>query len=205
MLEIENYSVTFKKEMFLSADNLALESGRKFNLLGRNGSGKSIFLKSIHGTFTAYKGSIKIKERTPLFYKKRKKTIFIESIPRILPEETVWRNITLPFHKITIRQKQKITDLCNNVGLSELIGLKAKLISFSAAKFIELIRAAVQLPHILLLDDMDTYFDEINLVKALDVCEYALNNGATIIATSTAKLENFDYYYRIVEKKMVKL
>jgi len=43
------------------------------------------------------------------------------------------------------------------------------------------------------------------MIAALKICNFAMNNGASIIATSKRKLDNFDVYYRIQDNKVVKL
>ena len=42
MIEIENLSLTMKKQIILSDINLTFEKGKIHGLIGRNGSGKSL-------------------------------------------------------------------------------------------------------------------------------------------------------------------
>ena len=203
MLKIENFTLSFENERFMLIDDILFAGGKKINLFADNSSGKTLLLKSIHGDFTKFEGSILIKEKPPLFYKKRKKTILVENQVHLLMNESVWKNITLPLENISSRQKQKITDLCAITGLSEKIGTKVNKLSFSSQKFVELIRAVIQLPYLILIDDMDNFFDGKNLLKALDVCEYALNSGSSLLATSKNKMEHFDITCRVQDKRVV--
>lgn len=203
MLKIENFALCFKNERFMLIDEVLFASGKKINLFADNSSGKTLLLKSIHGDFTKFEGSILIKEKPPLFYKKRKKTILVENHTHLLMNESVWKNIVLPLENISSRQKQKITDLCTIVGLSEKIGTKVNKLPFSSQKFVELIRAVIQLPYLILIDDMDNFFDGKNLLKALDICEYALNSGSSLLATSKNKMEHFDITCRVQDKRVV--
>ena len=205
MLRIENFTLrSFNKEIF-SIDTFPVENKSLVNIFGNNDCGKSLLLKSIHGEYTDYEGRILIEERPPIFYKKRKKSILIESNPHLLENETVWKNITIPLLKISSFQKTKIMEFCKIAGLGEIFNDKIDLLPFSSTKFIELIRAAIQLPYLILLDDLDNYFDEINLMKSNLIFDYCLKNGTTIISTSKRRLDNFSISSRIQNGKMVVL
>ena len=205
MLNINNYSLICNKKVFISIEQLQIVGGSKVNIFANNDTGKSLFLRSVHGDYRKYKGEIKIKEKSAKFYLKRKKTILLESLPHILPQETVWKNIVLPLPTVSLRQKQKITDLCNIAGLTDKITFKGRNVSYSALKFIELIRAVVQLPYLILLDDFDTFFDRGNYLKALKIFDYVLDNGAIVLATSREKLNSFDEFYSIRSNEMEKV
>lgn len=49
MIEIENLSLTMKKQIILSDINLTFEKGKIHGLIGRNGSGKTMLMKCILG------------------------------------------------------------------------------------------------------------------------------------------------------------
>ena len=205
MLRFENFVLNSNKKILFTIENLNWEDGKKILIFANNNSGKSLLLKSIHRDYFSFKGNIKIKEKSHLFYKKKKTTILIESIPYLLPEESIWKNIILPIPKVTTRLKQKIKEFCSIAGFNDKISHKAKNVSYSEKKFIELIRAVIQLPYLILLDDFDNYFDSINLKKAHEICNFAVNNGSTVVVTSKTRLENFDNIYRIQNKKVVQL
>ena len=44
MIEIENLSLTMKKQIILSDINLTFEKGKIHGLIGRNGSGKTMLM-----------------------------------------------------------------------------------------------------------------------------------------------------------------
>lgn len=205
MLKIEGFSLSRENEKFMLINEMLIGSGTRVNIFGNNDSGKSLFLRSIHGEYQDFGGQILIKDKPALFYKKKKKTILIDNTSHLLINESVWKNIIIPLPKITVRQKQKILELCMTSQLGDKIGNKVRNLSFSSKKFIELIRAVIQLPQIILIDDLDNYFDDKNLVIALEICNFAINSGASLIATSNRKLDNFDTHYRIQDSKVVKL
>jgi hypothetical protein len=77
--------------------------------------------------------------------------------------------------------------------------------SSSTLKMVELIRAAIQLPYIILIDDLDMYFDDIKLNQMMGIFEYATNNGSCILATTKQRLDNFELNFRIQKGILVKL
>ena len=205
MLNITGYSLFSNKKEIITIDELKTTEGNKINLISGNDLGKTLFLKSLHGEYRKFKGEVKIREKSAKYLLKRKKTILLSGAPHIIPQTSVWNNIVLPFSKISQRQKQKITDLVKMTSLSDKTTLKAKNLSYSSLKFIELIRAVVQMPYLILLDDFDTYFDRQNRSVALKICEYALDNGAILLASSRERLEGFDEFYRIINNRLEKL
>ena len=205
MLKIEGFSLSRENNKFMLINEMLIGSGMRVNIFGNNDTGKSLFLRSVHGDHHDFGGQILIKDKPLLFYKKKKKTILLDNTSHLLLNESVWKNIIIPLPKVTVRQKQKILELCTISQLGDKIGSKVKTLSFSSKKFIELIRAVIQLPQIILIDDLENYFDDKNLIKALEICNFALNSGTSLIATSKIKLDNFDTHYRIQNNKVVKL
>lgn len=57
-IEIKNVSKNFGKTEILKNLNLVFESGKIYGLIGRNGTGKSVFLKMICGFYEPTKGEI---------------------------------------------------------------------------------------------------------------------------------------------------
>jgi len=70
---------------------------------------------------------------------------------------------------------------------------------------LELIRAVIQLPYIILIDDIDSYFDEVKLKKAFEILDYATNNGSCVLITNRRKLDHIEHNFRIQKGKLVKL
>ncbi len=205
MLKIEGFSLSRENEKFMLINELLIGSGMRVNIFGNNDTGKSLFLRSLHGDYHDFGGQILIKDKPLLFYKKKKRTILLDNTSHLLMNESVWKNIIIPLPKVTVRQKQKILELCMISQLGDKIGSKVKALSFSSKKFIELIRAVIQIPQIILIDDLENYFYDKNMIKALEICNFALNSGTSLIVTSKRKLDNFDTHYRIQNNKVVKL
>lgn len=205
MLKIEGFSLSRNNEKFMLINQMLIGSSMKVDIFGNNDTGRSMLLRSIHGDHFDFDGQITIKDKPTSFFKKKKRSILIDDNSHLLPNDSVWNNVTIPLAKVTARQKQKILEFCAIAQLGDKMGTKVKLLSSSSRKFIELIRAVIQLPQLILIDDLENFFDDKNLLVASDICNYALNSGTTLIATSKYKLDNFDVHYRIQNSKVVKL
>lgn len=205
MLKFENFTINLESRHLFTIHNMVIGSGEMVNIAGNNATGKTLLLKSIHGEYSKYLGSVMIKENNPIFSRKKRETLMLEITPHILHTESVWKNLVLPLTKITPRVRQKLTELCEIANLNDKISRKSETLSYSEIKYLELIRAVIQLPKLILIDDLDNFFDELHHTKALKILEYAKNSGTCVIVTSKKKMEGFDENYRIYGMKMVKI
>jgi ABC-type transport system involved in cytochrome c biogenesis ATPase subunit len=205
MIEFENFRLEADKEPLLSLPNTRFDTGKKILVWGNNGIGKTLLLKTLHGDYNQYAGTIHFTTPSSILKPKKKKqrqSIYMELIPSLLDNESVWKNLTLPFPKLTPYQKHKLQEMCQNVGIHDKISQKIYKLPFSAKKFVELIRTTVQAPQLICIDDFDCYFDEIHYMQAVEILRFATNSGSTVLATSKSKLNGFDEVYRIHNKEM---
>ncbi len=205
MLKILYFGITLDDQRIIATDKIEIGNGVSMLLFGDNSTGKSLLLQAINGDLKNYDGDILIKEKPPIFYKKRKKSILLENTLHILDQETIWKNILIPLPKISSRIQKKVVDLCDIANLKNIRTRKAKQLSFSQKKILEIIRAVIQIPYLILIDDLDNYFDLKKRNKALQILAYAIDNGSSVVATSKTKLDGFQEYFRIQNKKVMKL
>lgn len=205
MLKIENLELIHNRDTFLRINKLELNAGDKALICGDNLSGKSYLTQTLHGLNKSYSGDIMIKGKIIILYKRRKKTLLVEHTPSVLSDQTLWKNLNLPLSGITARQKQKMHDFCEIFSMRDMIKKPVKYLSFSQIKALELIRAVIQLPYLVILDDYDSYFDDKMRIKAVEILDYALSNGSAILATSRKRLEEFNSCFKIQERELVKL
>ncbi len=205
MLKIEELILTKEHKTFIHIEELEINAGDKALIFGNNNSGKTYLTETIHGINTKYSGNILIKGKKIVLYKRKKKSLLIRNIPTYLPEDSLWKNMTLPLPSLTTRQKQRIYDFCEMFDMKRLIKQPVKQLSHSQIKAMEMIRGVIQLPYLLMLDDYDTYFDEVNRLQASKLLDFALSNGTAILATSNKPLEEFQTIYRLQNTDVVLL
>ncbi|PID28024.1 MAG: hypothetical protein CSB55_06705 [Candidatus Cloacimonadota bacterium] len=202
MLKIENISINSQKdEPLLEIKKFNLSKGEKINIIGRNKTGKSSFLKILKGDKKPDSGELSYDAKNP----KHLRILEIQILPRLVDEYSVWQNIVLPLTKITSREEKIIQDFCKIFKLVDSLDKRVKYLSFSEKKVTELIRAVVQLPHLILIDDFDVFFDDVTKSDALRLIEYAASGGTAVAAFSKIREEGFETYYRIQNKELLKL
>ena len=205
MLKIEELIITKENKTFIHIEKLEVNAGEKALIIGSNNSGKTYLMNSIHGVNKKYTGNIMVKGKKIVLYKRKKKTLLIKNIPTYLPEDTLWKNMTLPLPSLTTRQKQRIYDFSELFNMKSMLKQPANLLSHSQIKALEMIRGVIQLPYLLILEDYDTYFDDANRSKALNLLDFAMSNGTAILATSKNSLDEFKEIYRLSSNSLVKV
>ncbi len=68
LITLDNISLRFSKKEILNEINATIHKGDKIGLIGRNGEGKSTFLKVLAGIVMADDGDLKIKNNTRISY-----------------------------------------------------------------------------------------------------------------------------------------
>ncbi len=68
LITLDNISLRFSEKVILDEINATIHKGDKIGLIGRNGEGKSTFLKVLAGIVTADDGDLKIKNSTRISY-----------------------------------------------------------------------------------------------------------------------------------------
>lgn len=107
-IEIKNLTKKFKDNVIIDDVSICLESGKIYGLIGRNGSGKSVFLKIITGLYNPTMGEI-IYNGVDIFKEKiiPPNTRALIEKPTFLPELTGMENLRLLAsiqHKITDKE-----------------------------------------------------------------------------------------------------
>ena len=68
LITLDNISIRFSEKVILDEINATIHKGDKIGLIGRNGEGKSTFLKVLAGIVTADDGDLKIQNSTRISY-----------------------------------------------------------------------------------------------------------------------------------------
>ena len=68
LITLDNVSLRFAEKVILDEINATIHKGDKIGLIGRNGEGKSTFLKLLAGLISADDGDLKIQNRTTISY-----------------------------------------------------------------------------------------------------------------------------------------
>ena len=172
-MKLINYSLKVKKEL-LSNVNVTFSEGKISHMLGKNGTGKSCFAKSVMGVFS-YKGSIQTDARN---------IVVIGSYSNIPLEMKVKDMIQIVNAKYdrkivsVLEQKLQIHKIpCNNrlKNLSDGQRQKVKLLFYLASE-----------PEVIILDEFTNALDKESCMDIYGFLnEYLLENKKSVIINIT--------------------
>ena len=160
-IEVKNLSLVKQSDHILKDINLKIESKGITFIVGPNGSGKTQFVRCLHG-LEKVKGSIKF-NKLELTKEIKKKQSFVFQQPTIL-RRSVLENLTYfsKFRNINGYLK-KCIDLLKFVKLEEFINKPAMTLSGGEKQRLSLARALTTDPYFLFLDESTAHLDPISL------------------------------------------
>jgi iron complex transport system ATP-binding protein len=161
MIRFQQTQIGYKKAL-ISIENLELESSAIYALVGRNGSGKSTFLKSITGQISLLGGNLEIDARSTKEVKAAELSriiSFVESKFDGVSFLTVENYLALgraPYTNALGRLSAK------DMGLAEFLEKDTINLSDGERQLCAIARALVQQTPILLLDEPTAFLDYAN-------------------------------------------
>ncbi len=202
MLIIDNYHLRAGEDTILHVSSIHIQSGEKALLRADNSKGKSLLLKAIKEHDHDFNGAIQLRE--PQGSKHKNNTcILLELAPHLLKENTVWQNLVLPFKKISDLQEQKLIHFLKLAGIEQIKEKKVNTCSFAQMKMVEFVRAMIIEPYLLLIDDLDKFFDLAHYEIALKMIEHINASGCSVFATSVQEIPGFSTCYIIQDRELV--
>ncbi|ADB57706.1 ABC transporter ATP-binding protein [Archaeoglobus profundus] len=168
MIELEDVWKRFKKEWILKSVNLRLNGNGLFAILGENGSGKTTLLKIMCGLIKPNRGRVRI-----LGIDLRKDKSYKRYIGVLLHENVLYEELTveenLKFYAKAYGCYSEIArNMSKRLGLDKYMSAKVKDLSFGWKKRANLVRALLNDPKVVLLDEPFSGLDE---SARIDVCE----------------------------------
>jgi phospholipid/cholesterol/gamma-HCH transport system ATP-binding protein len=170
ILEVTNLRKVFGTQEVLKNVSLQLHNSENLVVLGKSGSGKSVLIKCIvrlmtpdSGTVDVFGQHISSLNRAELD-EIRKKIGFLFQSGALYDSMTVKQNLEFPLRRIkkNISEKEiteKISEVLENVGLSEALNKMPSQLSGGMRKRISLARTIVVDPLIMLYDEPTTGLD----------------------------------------------
>ena len=160
-LQIKNLSAGYGKMEILHDFNLLVDKAQSLCLIGPNGAGKSTILHSIYGFTNIFSGQIEIdgKEITNLTPAQKLKRVGIAYILQdnsVFPDMTVEENLLMGGY-IKNKTEESYTEaqkvLAKYERLNKRKNQPAKVLSGGERRLLEISRALVMRPSILLVDE----------------------------------------------------
>jgi len=206
MLKIENLKLFSIQKMVLSIPTLSIDLGQFVTIQGANSTGKTLLLNTLGGSFLNYTGSITLKKQPLSHHLKSNTILLIDGQLPVIEQLSFLDNIQLPFGKLTTAQKNRLLEMVNILGCIDILNVKMISSSRSERATMYLLRCAMISPSLLLIDDLDTFFDPQSIEKILQFILYCAKSGIIILATVKDNRQIFgSSCYRILSSELVKV
>jgi phospholipid/cholesterol/gamma-HCH transport system ATP-binding protein len=184
IVDVRNLSKSFGDNYVLKNFNFQLKKGENVVILGKSGSGKSVFIKCIIGLIKPDSGEISLLGKNITTLSKegldeiRANIGFLFQSNALYDSMTVRENLEFPLRRHGIEKSKKesdqlILEALTNVGLAETVDMMPSELSGGMKKRIALARTLILKPQIILYDEPTTGLDPItgreigNLILAI--------------------------------------
>lgn len=155
---MENVVVTkelckkFKGHLAVDHVNMTIRKGEIYGLIGKNGAGKTTFMRMICGLAEPTEGNITLFESSNLEQQRHKMGCIIEN-PALYPAMTAEENMKVYQTLIGIKDDNIIQDLLEFVGLNNVESKKTKNFSLGMKQRLMIAIALMGNPELLILDE----------------------------------------------------
>jgi tungstate transport system ATP-binding protein len=181
-LEARNVSVRLGDHLALSGINLTLRGTRRVGILGANGAGKSVLLRTLHGLIDPTEGVVSWGHST----RRHPDQAMVFQRPVML-RRTALANVeyALAIHGVGGSERSdRARDALEMVGLSHLAARQARVLSGGEQQRLALARAWALRPRVLFLDEPTSSLDPATAAE-IERLVFEIRNAGTAIVVTT--------------------
>jgi len=214
LIETRNLVKEYRRRRVVNGVNLVVNHGEIVGLLGPNGAGKTTSFYMIVGLVKPTEGEVFFKDRNvsrePMFRRARMGMGYLSQEPSIFRRLTVEENVmaileTLPISKK--ERRQRLEFLLEELKISYLAKQKAYTLSGGERRRLEITRALVTNPSLILLDEPFSGVDPLAVYDVQQIIMDLKSRGLGILITDHNVRETLavvDKAYLICEGKVLR-
>jgi putative ABC transport system ATP-binding protein len=195
--KVEKY---YGDQKVLKGIDLEVRNGEFVSIIGSSGSGKSTLLNLIGGMDKPEKGQVIVNNATISSYSdeqltlyRRTKIGFIFQFFNLLPNITVFENISMPLLLNRIEDEQKVTALIERIGLEGKGNKYPYQLSGGEQQRVAIARALVHDPDIILADEPTGSLDSETGRRIMDLIQQCTDetNKTVLLVTHEAYIAHY--------------
>jgi ABC-type multidrug transport system ATPase subunit len=208
-LVLRNISKEFLGKLVLNNVNLEIDSPRIVLIKGPNGSGKTTLIRIIAGLIQPSNGKVEIYVDGEKVLDRRRIVGYVSHYPLIYDELSVKENIDffagLNGLKNTV-DYEFIKSMISGLGLIKYLDSMVGNLSYGWKKRVDIVRALIHDPEIILLDEPFTGLDETGRQSLILLFNELLHRDKIIILTSPIGDidKDLEILSRFLDKKMLR-
>lgn len=188
LLEIKNLEISFKKKAIVMDLSLSAEVGDIIAVTGKNGCGKSSFLRTLCGLMKESSGEIFYKGEKQS-YKRRRDLCYMtmQDVIHQLFSDSVWEEFSLLNRPI---EEKLIVEILSKLDLMEYKDKHPMTLSGGQKQRLALAVAAVEDKPIMLFDEPTSGLDYGNMCKVSQLIKAMAKERIVFVATNDRELIN---------------
>lgn len=191
ILELKNAHIFQRENLILSDITIRIEKGEFVYLIGKTGTGKSSFMKTLYGDLPLKEGQGNIvgmdlstlKERQIPFLRRKLGIVFQDF--KLLNDRNVEENLTFVLRatgwKDKTQMKTKVDEVLTKVGMKTKNFKFPYQLSGGEQQRIAIARALLNDPELILADEPTGNLDPQTSVEVMEVLQTINKNGNTIL------------------------
>jgi len=191
ILSLKNVTIYQENRVILSQVNLEVKEGEFLYIIGKTGTGKSSFMKTLYGDLALTEGTgnivgydlLNLKDKDIPFLRRKIGIVFQDF--QLLPDRSVKENMLFVLKATGWTDAnaidEKIADVLDKVGMRDLASKMPHQLSGGEQQRVAIARALLNDPELILADEPTGNLDPQTSVEVLSVLKKINDNGKTVI------------------------
>ncbi len=214
LVETRQLVKTYRRRNVVNGVNITVNRGEIIGLLGPNGAGKTTCFYMITGLIKPTQGEVFFKGQNittkPMYYRARMGMGYLSQEPSVFRQMTVEENVMAILETLHIsarERRQRLEFLLEELKISYLAKQKAYTLSGGERRRLEITRALVTSPSLILLDEPFSGVDPLAVYDVQQIIIELKGRGLGILITDHNVRETLsvvDRAYLICEGKVLR-